>query len=284
MNGTNDNSHVKNETKFNIPIVIDKSETSSGITLLALWSTMSDKSYRVVWPKDRLRPLIEESIIALYTKQGHGEVVLNSDKVIQLEASTVMFLHPKDIKSYQCKGFIWEVFLMEFIPNGAINLPYQHLITLSNNEFFYQEMNQIIEYFQSNQPVERHFATAALTKTIYHWLTLAKVRDQDEKLNLVQEVITKIHLNITQKWQVKDMAESAGCSEQYLRKLFLKYTNQTPKEYYLNSRLNTSRVLLKHKGYTINQTASALNFYDAFHFSKAFKEKFGYPPSKIMKK
>ncbi|MGO2499356.1 MAG: hypothetical protein ACTH6I_15310 [Vibrio litoralis] len=73
MNGTNDNSHVKNETKFNIPIVIDKSETSSGITLLALWSTMSDKSYRVVWPKDRLRPLIEESIIALYTKQGHGE-------------------------------------------------------------------------------------------------------------------------------------------------------------------------------------------------------------------
>lgn len=131
MNGTNDNSHVKNETKFNIPIVIDKSETSSGITLLALWSTMSDKSYRVVWPKDRLRPLIEESIIALYTKQGHGEVVLNSDKVIQLEASTVMFLHPKDIKSYQCKGFIWEVFLMEFIPNGAINLPYQHYPTMN---------------------------------------------------------------------------------------------------------------------------------------------------------
>ncbi len=88
MNGLNDTSHVKNEPTYNIPIVIDKNVTSSGITLLALWQTLADNSYQVVWPKDRLRPLIENSVIALYTKQGHGEVTLSSGEVLQLEGST----------------------------------------------------------------------------------------------------------------------------------------------------------------------------------------------------
>lgn len=279
----NDHLHVKNETTFNLPIVIHNSVTSSGITLLALWNTLADCNYHVVWPKDRLRPLIEGSVIALYTKQGHGEVELKSGEVIQLEGSTVIFLHPTDIHSYQCKGLIWEVFLMEFIPNGAINLIYNHLITLINNEYFHKEMTDIVALFQKEDSAYRHLATASLTKTIYHWLTLSKVKEKDKSLKKVQDVITQIHLNITKKWTVKEMSALAGCSEQNLRKQFLKYTHQTPKEYYLNTRLHASKLLIKYKNYTVNQAASELNFYDAFHFSKAFKNKFGYPPSKMEK-
>jgi AraC-like DNA-binding protein len=283
MNGMNDHLHVKNETTFNIPIIIDNSVTSSGITLLALWNTLADKQYYVEWPKDRLRPLIEGSVIALYSKQGHGEVELTSGDVIQLEGSTVIFLHPTSIRRYQCKGLIWEVFLMEFIPNGAINLIYDHLINLTNNEYFHREMAEVVELFQKQESIYRHLATASLTKTIYHWLTLSEVRKQDQNLKKVQEVITQIHLNMTKKWTVKEMAEIAECTEQYLRRIFLKYTQQSPKEYYLNTRLIASKSLIKHKNYTVNQVASELNFYDPFHFSKAFKKKFGYSPSKTFK-
>lgn len=280
----NDHLHVKNETTFNTPIVIDHSVTSSGITLLALWNTLADKNYRVAWPKDRLRPLIEGSVIALYTKQGHGEIELTSGDVIQLEGSTVIFLHPTRIRRYQCKGLLWEVFLMEFIPNGAINLVYEQLITLSNNEFFHQEMMEIVSLFQATDSSYRQLATATLTKTLYHWLTLSKAREHDRNLARVQEVITQIHLNMTKKWTVKEMAELAECTEQNLRKIFLKYTKQTPKEYYLNTRLTASKSLIKHKLYSVSQAAVELNFYDAFHFSKAFKRKFGYSPSDIKKK
>ncbi|MBD1572635.1 helix-turn-helix transcriptional regulator [Vibrio sp. S17_S38] len=273
--------HVKNETTYNIPIVIDKNVTSSGITLLALWNTFADKHYQVEWPKDRLRPLIEGSVIALYTKQGHGEIELSSGETLQLEGSTVIFLHPTSIKKYRCKGLIWELFLMEFIPNGAINLVYNHLISLTNNEYFHKEMNQVVELFKQQESTYKHLAAASLTKTIYHWLTLTKVREQDHKLNTVQEVITQIHLNMTKKWTVKEMAQLAECTEQHLRKMFLQYTNQTPKEYYLNTRLIASKSLIKHKKYTVQEAAAKLNFYDAFHFSKAFKNKFGFPPSEL---
>ncbi|MEL0638301.1 MULTISPECIES: helix-turn-helix transcriptional regulator [Marinomonas] len=283
MNGMNDHLHVKNETTFNIPIVINNTVASSGITLLALWNTLADKNYQVEWPKDRLRPLLEGSVIALYTKQGHGEIELSTGEVIQLEGSTVIFLHPTTIRSYRCKGLIWEVFLMEFIPNGAINLIYDHLITLTNNEFFHREMTDIVELFQKTESTYRHLATASLTKTIYHWLALSKVSEQDKNLKKVQEVITQIHLNMTKKWTVKEMAEIAECTEQHLRKMFLKYTQQSPKEYYLNTRLTASKSLIKYKNYTVNQVASEFNFYDAFHFSKAFKNKFGFPPSKTKK-
>jgi AraC-like DNA-binding protein len=279
MNGLNDTSHVKNESTYNMPIVIDKNVTSSGITLLALWKTLADKSYQVAWPQDRLRPLIENSVIALYTKQGHGEMRLSSGEVLQLEGSTVIFLHPKDILSYECKGLIWEVFLMEFIPNGAINLVYGQQITLTNNEYFYDNFAQIIPLFEQEDPLHHYLAVSSLTTCIYHWLTLAQVSMTDKKLDQVQTVITQIHLNLTKKWTVSEMAELAGCSAQHLRKLFLKYTNQTPNEYYLNTRLNVSIILIKNKGYSINQVASELNFYDAFHFSKTFKKKFGYSPS-----
>ena len=63
--------------------------------------------------------------------------------------------------------------------------------------------------------------------------------------------------------------------------MFLRYTNQTPKEYYLNTRLIASKSLIKHKKYTVQEAAAKLNFYDAFHFSKAFKNKFGFPPSDL---
>lgn len=281
MNGSNDNLHVKNETTYNIPIVIDKNVSSIGITLLALWKTLADRSYQVVWPQDRLRPLIKNSVIALYTKQGHGEVTLSSGKVLQLEGSTVIFLHPKDIVSYQCKGLLWEVFLIEYLPNGAIDLTYEELITLSDNQYFDNKFSRIIELFSESDRLKHCLAASSLTTCIYHWLTLVKDRKHDKQLNQVQAVITRIHLEMTKKWTVAEMARLANCSEQHLRKLFLKYTNQTPGEYYLNTRLNAAILLLQHKNYTIGEVAHELNFYDNFHFSKTFKKKFGYSPSQL---
>ena len=79
------------------------------------------------------------------------------------------------------------------------------------------------------------------------------------------------------------MARFIPCSEAWLRRLFLRYTGKTPNEYYLNTRLDLALSLLKQEGNTVGDVADMLNFFDAFHFSKAFKQKFGYAPSTVLK-
>ncbi|STJ15068.1 DNA-binding transcriptional regulator [Escherichia coli] len=79
------------------------------------------------------------------------------------------------------------------------------------------------------------------------------------------------------------MAATIPCSEAWLRRLFLRYTGKTPKEYYLDARLDLALSLLKQQGNSVGEVADTLNFFDSFHFSKAFKHKFGYAPSAVLK-
>ena len=68
MNGKIQISHVKNETTYNIPLVLEENVISSGISLLSLWHTLADESYRVSWPRDKKKPLIANSWVAIYTE------------------------------------------------------------------------------------------------------------------------------------------------------------------------------------------------------------------------
>src|SRR5476649_1500271 len=56
---------------------------------------------------------------------------------------------------------------------------------------------------------------------------------------------------------------------------------KTPKEYYLDARLELALSLFRQGNYSVGQVADLLNFFDSFHFSKAFKKKFGYAPSAV---
>jgi AraC-like DNA-binding protein len=51
----------------------------------------------------------------------------------------------------------------------------------------------------------------------------------------------------------------------------------SPKQYIQRRRLDEARVLLE-TGETVQRTAARLGFHDAFHFSKAFRARWGKPP------
>lgn len=77
--------------------------------------------------------------------------------------------------------------------------------------------------------------------------------------------------NIGENIAIKQFAQEAGYTEQYLRKLFLKYLNVTPKQYYLKLKLDASMMMLKRSGTNVKRVAFELGFNDSFHFSRAFK-------------
>ena len=282
MNGLNNNQHVKNELIHDTPIVIGENVISSGISLLALWNTYADKGYMVHWPEDKRLPLIPNSTIAVFTKQGYGELELYSGERLELKGASIVFLDPMTIKHYFCKGMIWDLYWIEFIPNGVMEISHGEIIQLQTLKSLESEFSKISDNLLNQRQKIKEFGVASLTKILYEWLCLIETKPiEDHQFLLVQKVISEIHLNIAEQWTVKEMATFADCSEQHLRRLFIKFTKQTPKEYFINTKLDTAFFLIKNKKYSVNQVSNELNFYDQFHFSKSFKKKFGRSPSEL---
>lgn len=284
MNGKILNSNVKNETTYNIPLVLDENVISSGISLLSLWHTLADESYRVSWPRDKKKPLIANSWVAIYTLQGCGKIYLRNDTEITLNGNCIIFLKPIEIKSYHCVGLIWEQYWMEFIPTTLMPIPILQPGIIYNGDVYNKEMNEVATLITSPDPLKNNLAVAYLTKIIYQWICLiAENGKKDRQLLKLEKLIALLHANPQKRWSVADMANVMQCSEPWLRRLFVRYTGKTPKEYYLDAQLELALSLLKQKGNTVGKVAGMLNFFDSFHFSKAFKHKFGYAPSTIRK-
>lgn len=74
--------------------------------------------------------------------------------------------------------------------------------------------------------------------------------------------------------------ELCGCSDTYFRQLFMKRFGISPKQYVMKHRLAQAKAILDSGEYSsIGEVAALVGFEDALYFSKAFRNKYGYPPS-----
>lgn len=284
MNGKSSISHVKNETTYNIPLVLDENVISSGISLLSLWHTLADESYRVIWPRDKRKPLIPNSWVAVYTLQGCGKLLLRDGREIILNGNCIIFLKPTDIQAYHCAGLVWEQYWMEFIPTSVMQIPLLQTGVIYNGEHYNRELEEVAEMITAKDSMRNNLAVAFLTKIIYQWICLISENEKKEPgVVQIENLLSVLHSDLQRNWRVQEMAQKVQCSEQYLRRLFLRYTGKTPKEYYLDARLDLAHSLLRQEGQTVGRVADMLNFFDAFHFSKAFKRRFGMAPSVLLK-
>ncbi|MFP8965200.1 helix-turn-helix transcriptional regulator [Pokkaliibacter sp. CJK22405] len=282
VNGVSRLKDVKNDPVHNIPIVIEETLSSSGITLIALWDTLADSRYEVQWPEDRLLPLRKDSVIAVYTRQGHGQIELDDGCLIEPQGHCAIFLKPAQIRRYRCLGMLWDLVWIEMVPNGALEFPFRQMITLAESPELISECERAVELLESVSSRQKSLGVAIVSKLIYEWLTLADdALPATANFKRVERVISALHQNLRHRWSLEEMAGIAQCSPGQLRKLFITYTHTSPKTYVLNAKLDIGKVLLVHKGMAVAEVADKLGFHDSFHFSKAFKARFGVAPSGV---
>ena len=80
------------------------------------------------------------------------------------------------------------------------------------------------------------------------------------------------------------LAEVAGISEVYLRRLFREYYSTTPKQYILGLRIDEAKRLLDEGITSISAVAEACGFSGIYHFSRMFKTVTGISPSEYVKR
>ncbi len=80
-----------------------------------------------------------------------------------------------------------------------------------------------------------------------------------------------------------ELAHSFGTNEYKLKYGFKQLYGQTVFRFLINERLRKASVLIQHTDTSIKEVAHVTGFISAPHFSKAFKEKYGYTPRDLRK-
>lgn len=100
----------------------------------------------------------------------------------------------------------------------------------------------------------------------------------NQSKNLVAAV-ELMEANLKEPITQQELADYVGLSRRQLQRLFQKYLLCAPSRYYLQLRLHRARDLLLQTGISILEVSSVCGFVSTSHFSKSYKEHFGYSPS-----
>ncbi len=93
------------------------------------------------------------------------------------------------------------------------------------------------------------------------------------------EVAQIMAANIEEPLTLVELADVISLSLRQLERLFHRYFNMGPAQYYMNLRLRRAQELLTHTSMPIMEVTMACGFQSASHFSKAYRTLFGYSPS-----
>jgi AraC-like DNA-binding protein len=97
------------------------------------------------------------------------------------------------------------------------------------------------------------------------WVMLAKA-------TMLEQMHSRVDL--------RQLAKDLGLSYSKFRFAFKEQTGYPPREYENRIKLNRARDLIAREGKSITETAAALGFSSVYYFSRAYKKRFGHPPSK----
>ena len=113
-------------------------------------------------------------------------------------------------------------------------------------------------------------------------LVTQKNRENNTALERILPSVEYIHENYQQNTSIEEIAAMSSTCITNLERLFKECFHVTPSMYRSIVRINKAKQLLL-SGYSIDETAAEVGFYDSFHFSKTFKRLTGSSPGAFAK-
>jgi AraC family carnitine catabolism transcriptional activator len=96
----------------------------------------------------------------------------------------------------------------------------------------------------------------------------------------VRAAIQFMEANLETPLSIAEVCRHVGLSHRQLDRLFAQCVRKTPALYYRDIRLDRARGLVTQTDLSMSEIAFASGFSSQVHFSRAYKERFGLPPSK----
>jgi YesN/AraC family two-component response regulator len=129
--------------------------------------------------------------------------------------------------------------------------------------------------------------TAAIVLNNYNHKNIDVLRKEnifdDEVPFFLKEIINHINDNITEKLEVKQLAQMTKWKSQYFQRLFTKYMSVTPYQYILNKKIEKTKALLVETDIRTRQISFEMGFASHSNFCYNFKKITGETPQEHRK-
>ena len=246
-----------------------------GVTLNTVWQVKADVAYDVV-----RRWSVGQHLVALRTLSGHGRLYQEDGRTLEVGPGSLLLFEDQRVRRYRCVGSSWQFWWFEFTYGGPLVFPLWTPLMTSARSGEASHLREIFAALRREEVAERMLASAGLLWLLHRWWAGARAPGhQPRHQAMMEQLIEAMHERTDRLWRVVEMAKLAGLSERCFRQVFKETTGQSPKRFHEGLRLELGRQLLRAGPIKLAEVADRLGFSSAFHFSRAFKRKFGYAPS-----
>ncbi len=235
---------------------------------------------QIVGPK-KLTPRYYEFYSISHLLEGEGFFWLEGMKEpTTIKAGQVAIITPYTVNCYGCYDADYIESMIIFTGSIADYLRDKGIIASGIwNMGDYPRLNRIIELAMDPAINSQMRAVIEFQKILLDLYEENCLLESKGEYPRVMKLIREIQENKRRWWTVKEMAKYCQMSETYFRKIFHKYTGNSPKAYLEQSKIRQAAEMLCQRNLTIAEIAYYLGYRDPYHFSRRFKQITGISPA-----
>lgn len=249
---------------------------ASGIDLRCVWDVRADPSYDVRRRSD------DRILLAVRTHDGTGLLTTGAEGTLEAGPQTLLVLEGHLLQRYRCVTDRWDFRWFEFSVSGPLHFPLRRVMYIPADPADETVFRELFAMLRREKFTDRCVASVLFASLMYRWLACwQEERRLSPHADTMARIIDLMHDDVRGSRRIADLAAEAGMSERRFRDLFRATTGQSPKRFHDHLRLSMAAELLRLGVYSVTEVAARLGFSSPFHLSRAFKQRFGVPPSSM---
>jgi len=223
---------------------------------------------------------------ALYLLHGSGEFESAAAGPQSIKPGTLVLLFPGDWHRYRPdKETGWDEYWVSFaggqmdhLLRGGFFSPSKPLLTIGAEPTVLQNYLDLVDLARAQPAGFQQLAAATVHQILAAGLAAVHRRDsskQDEER--VRQAKAYLEEHIEDTISIPQLASMAHITPRHLSRLFQRYTNMSPHEFFLQLKMRHAQRLLE-TNLTLKEIAHRLGFESPFHLSRTFKRRTGVSP------
>ncbi|MBE6643001.1 MAG: AraC family transcriptional regulator [Clostridia bacterium] len=219
-----------------------------------------------------------------YVLSGRGEYTVKG-KTYKLEKNCLFMIKPDMIIKQQAdEDNPWLYAWIAFEGSAAEELFASCGFTDDVYTMYCPEIYGVFDEFR-HIPVGKEVSAVSLNAKLYTIIERLLMQNQPQTYETpVSQYCIKaadyIQANYQTHITIDGIAKNLGIDRRYFSRIFTKYFGVSPQKYLVDYRLEKAKYLLTSGEYSVSEVALSVGYDDIFAFSKIFKKKYGFSPSK----